>query len=177
MISHVAEVGLLLVLAQKPRDVVVAGLLHDFLEGYAQGPIPSLVRVVEQYGPVVRSLVVDITEPNRSEIHGKEESREAWLNRKLTIVKRLVNGSSDFADLVAATKISTLAAGNKMLFEHGPFDKWSNGSCRDNIAVFVALREACDRKELNPLLGEQLDLEISRLILQSSRLEAAVSLS
>ena len=85
----------------------------------------------------------------------------------------MLENSTEFAELVSATKISTLAAGNKMLFENGAFNKWSNGSYQDNIEVFIALREACGARKIHPLLAEQLDLEISRLILQSVRIESS----
>lgn len=167
LISHAAEVGLLLALAGKSRDVVVAGLLHDFLEGYVNDEISDLGREVDAYGPEVRSLVQEITEPQRREIQGKSETREAWQKRKNAIIERLESGSTDFADLCAATKISTIAAGNKMLFEDGKFEKWSNGPIEDNLSVFIKINEACASKGISPVLAGQLELETDRLILLS----------
>jgi hypothetical protein len=167
LISHAAEVGLLLALAGKSRNVVVAGLLHDFLEGYVSDEISDLGKELGAYGEEVFNLVQEITEPQRREVQGKPETLEAWRKRKHAIVERLESGSTDFADLCAATKISTIAAGNKMLFENGSFAKWSNGPIDDNLAIFITINEVCSAKGVSPLLADQLDIETDRLILQS----------
>ncbi|WKZ57761.1 MAG: hypothetical protein QY326_03600 [Bdellovibrionota bacterium] len=155
---HEFEVGTLLIMAGESRDVVVAGLLHDLFEGYVQGPDLALLKSEVQclFGERVLELIEGVTEPQKSSQEGN------WLQRKMVVLRSLHRGDRDLASVACAAKISTLAAGNKMLYSGRPLTEWSSGSYHANLALFQEYAQFFRDRNVSPILLEQFELEIRR---------------
>jgi len=156
--SHAAEVGTILALGRASRDLIIAGFLHDSLERYVKVETNHIRDILfNAFGDRVLRLVEGVTEPIKTDLPGN------WLDRKLSILSHVENGDVDLATLCCATKISTIAAGNKWLWTQGGEIKgWSSGSLEDNIVVFERLRDVFVRKGVAEIFISQYDSELSR---------------
>lgn len=158
MFHHASQVGLLLVGSGQPKEVVVAGLMHDFYEGYVKKPgreeLETLIKL--NFGDRVHDLIVAITEPPK----GCEEGN--WLRRKLTVVNSLQAAGRDANTIACASKISTMAEGNKFLYLTGTVDGWSAGSWDDNLRVFKELRTIFVANQVPWSLVHRYDVELKR---------------
>lgn len=157
MFRHSAEVGLLLFGSGQPKEVVAAGLMHDFYEGYVSTPREQIeAHVIMHFGEEVHHLISAVTEPPKAATPGN------WRERKLAVVQKLQGEDATANTIVCASKISTIAEGNKFLYEAGVIDEWSSGSWADNLAVFKELRDLFTRKGVPADLIKRYDLEITR---------------
>lgn len=158
MFRHAAEVGLLLACAGQPKEVVAAGIMHDFYEGYVKDPAIELIEqhVVSEFGSDVHDIIAAITEPP------KLPNSLNWWERKLTVVHSLQQKDDQANTVVCAAKISTIAEGNKFLHAAGSIKDWSAGTWEDNCRVFEALRDLFAEKGVCPTLLGRYDLELKR---------------
>lgn len=158
MFHHASQVGLLLVGSGQPKEVVVAGLMHDFYEGYVRKPtrqeLESHVRTY--FGDRVHDLIAAITEPPKGPETGN------WRERKLAVVNSLHTAGRDANTIVCASKISTMAEGNKFLHVNGNVNGWSAGSWNDNLSVFNELREIFVANQVPWPLVHRYDVELKR---------------
>jgi hypothetical protein len=168
MISHAADVGFLLLLAGEQPELVLAGILHDALEGYAATEAPEIKEEILRIFPGPRGsrvveLIEGVTEPEKISTPGN------WLHRKLSVVRSIEQGDVDLAKIFCASKISTLAAGNRFLYERRTSEslddataRWSRGSYHDNVRLFEHYLWLCESKGAGHVLTDQLLLEINR---------------
>ncbi len=158
MFHHASQVGLLLVGSGQPKEVVVAGLMHDFYEGYVKSPtrdeLESHVKI--HFGARVHELISAVTEPAK----GPQEGN--WRERKLAVVNSLRYAGREASTIVCASKISTMAEGNKFLYQTGDVCGWSAGSWADNLSVFHELRSIFVANRVPWSLVHRYDVELSR---------------
>lgn len=169
-LRHCAEVGLSLLAAGLPADVVVAGILHDVLEAAAPvAPCYSLsesraalrtslsMAIAQRFGTRVENLVSAATEPHRT------PDMFDFLYRKSAIWQRLQPGQEragfirELATLVCASKTNTLADGLAFLSRNQTTRGWSSGSVSENLFLCEALRKRFVDAEVSPLLLNQFD--------------------
>ena len=84
--------------------------------------------VTDNFGRDVAELVAGLTEPDR------QSHSTTWLERKLPVLARAREGNAALATVICAAKISTIAAGNKMLYMGRPISDWSSGSLAENVS-------------------------------------------
>lgn len=158
MFHHASQVGLLLVGSGQSKEVVVAGLMHDFYEGYVNKPSREDLQehVKLHFGVRVHELIAAITEPPK----GPEQGN--WRERKLSVVNSLMTAGRDANTIVCASKISTMAEGNKFLYRTGNVCGWSAGSWEDNLQVFRQLREIFATNQVPWTLIHRYDVELER---------------
>jgi hypothetical protein len=158
MFHHASQVGLLLVGSGQPKEVVVAGLMHDFYEGYVKRPTRTELEkhVRTHFGDRVHDLIHAITEPPK----GPEEGN--WRERKLSVVNSLRSAGRDANTIVCASKISTMAEGNKFLHVNGNVEGWSAGSWKDNLGIFTELRQIFADNQVPWSLVHRYDVELER---------------
>ena len=158
MFRHAAEVGLLLACSGQPRDVVVAGFMHDFYEGYVTDPPKERIEqhVISEFGQNVHEIIVAGTEP------AKAPTQENWWDRKLAVLHALKGKDWRANTVVCAAKVSTIAEGNKFLWDESDITDWSSGTWSDNLKVFEYLRNLFLEKGVCPMLLERYDLELKR---------------
>lgn len=153
--AHEYEVGMLLALAGESRDLIIAGLLHDVFEDYVQTDEFHLRDTIRrEFGTRVLELIERVTEPPKSSAPGN------WWDRKLMVLYKIRDGDKDAATLACAAKISTLAAGNKMLYMGRPVSEWSSGPLEDNVRVFNFWAREFECKGVSPLLLNQFRAEL-----------------
>lgn len=156
LFSHQYEVGLLLALSGYGRDVIVAGFLHDLFEDYVSHDKQRLRnQALTQFGDRVVQLVDAVTEPP------KRGNSNFW-ERKLAVLNQISVGDSEMAALSCATKISTIAAGNKFLWMGRPISEWSAGSHDENIRYFDLLLAQYEEKGVNSSLLSEFRRELER---------------
>ena len=158
---HAGEVGAMLLGAGCCRDVVIAGLFHDLFEGYIEFPpgrtADCVATVIERkWGRKILDLIEAMTEP------GRQSKGVGWLERKQAGFEKVRQGSVQVAAVSCASKISTLRAGNKYLWETGTIEKWSSGSLEDNIGLYCLYRDEYARKQIPGLLLELFSEELDR---------------
>lgn len=159
--AHTSEVGMLLLASGEKRCVIIAGFLHDLFEGYIKTDRAELeARVRNKFGDEVVRLIESVTEPPKSALPGN------WAERKSAVLEKLEKEDRDAATLSCATKISTIAAGNKYLRMGRPLSEWSAGGAQENLDVFEKHLELYARKGVTPALLEQFDLELSLFALR-----------
>jgi hypothetical protein len=157
MFRHSAEVGLLLFGSGQSKEIVAAGLMHDFYEGYVSTPREQIeALVIVQFGEEVHHLISAVTEPPKAQAAGN------WRERKLSVVSKLREEDARANTIACASKISTIAEGNKFLYEAGVIEEWSSGSWADNLAVFNDLRTLFAQKGVPADLIKRYDLELKR---------------
>ncbi|MEY4701254.1 MAG: hypothetical protein RL326_1441 [Pseudomonadota bacterium] len=158
MFHHASQVGLLLVGSGQPKEVVVAGLMHDFYEGYVNKPTRDELEnhVKTHFGSRVHELIAAITEPPKGPELGN------WRERKLSVVNSLMSAGQDANTIVCASKISTMAEGNKFLYRTGTVCGWSAGSWEDNLQVFRQLRDIFAANQVPWPLIHRYDVELKR---------------
>ena len=158
MFRHAADVGLLLACAGQPKEVVAAGIMHDFYERYVKEPAIELIEqhVISEFGADVHEIIAAVTEPP------KLSNSLNWWQRKLTVVNILKEKDERANTVVCAAKISTIAEGNKFLHAAGSIKDWSAGTWEDNYRVFVGLRDIFAEKGVCPSLMGRYDLELKR---------------
>lgn len=142
-------------MARTDGELIQAGLLHDTLEGYVD---KSLADVQERYKFTVPknilALVEAVTEPPKGpEWHN-------WFERKHTVLRKIDAGPPAAAALCCATKISTVAAGNKTLYTGCDLSEWSKGSLEDNLIMLRAYRDIFVAKGVPQLLLDEFDREM-----------------
>lgn len=166
LVWHAAEVGFLPILSGVEPDVVVAAICHDMLECYVDFVEPSFIeeKLSFFFGPRVAELVKRVTEPPKVKDAEGHESVENWTHRKEAVLRNLLSGDEELATLSCATKISTLAAGNKMLAAGKSFSDWSSGPIEDNLTMFAKYGEAYTFSGISPVLLELYHREISRMV-------------
>lgn len=155
LFSHQFEVGMLLALSGQRREVVIAGFLHDIFEGYTKHD-PNLLKaqVEKQFGERVVDLIEAVTEPAKGE-------GNFW-ERKLAVLNKLKEGDLEMATLSCATKISTIAAGNKFLWMGRDVNEWSAGSHADNLVVFQKYFEVYEQMGVSQELLTEYKREMER---------------
>jgi (p)ppGpp synthase/HD superfamily hydrolase len=157
MVAHAAEVGLLLALARSDKDLISAGTLHDFLEGYTEHD-PAQIRefVDSRFGSNTLQLIEGVTEPSKS------SAQQNWYERKMAVLQQIEEGCPDIAALSCATKISTLSAGNKMLEMGRPISEWSAGGHKQNAAFFRLHLMQYRHKQVSELLVQEFERELEK---------------
>jgi|GEM_PF-3226204 len=163
---HAIEVGFLLALVGEKTPIVVAGTLHDAYENYVPDERRHLLRALirTDFGQAVNDLIEAVTEPDKSSEPGN------WSFRKQAVLTSLRAMDVDVATVVCASKISTLAAGNKMRWmearsqktNHPTLEKWSKGSWEENCKLFEQYLEIFEEKGVNPQLLAQFKEELRR---------------
>ena len=171
MLTHAADVGMLLALSGAPAEVVQAGILHDALEKYnINGRSREQIRAELQtiFDPRVVELIEAVTEPREG---------ETWHERKLRVIinvaalwRRDRQLGQEAATIVCASKASTIASGNKSLYQgvravtppEEVVTQWSGGTYQENIEHFKQLRALCRITGVEEALIGQLSEEISR---------------
>lgn len=172
LMVHAVEAGMLPLLSGAKTEVVVAAICHDMLEHYVTAVDQEFIEQKLQllFGGRVLELISGVTEPPKQKDESGKEPIENWYHRKETVLDRLLSGDNDLATLSCATKISTIAAGNKTLSCGHPFASWSSGSVEDNLSMFARYGEAYEIHNVAPLLQELYHEELSRLLVQLQRL-------
>ena len=165
LMQHASEVGLLLLAAQYSTQTVAAGLLHDAFENYIKMPKEEILRefnskLVGYFTPHEVNRIVALIEANTEP--GKGYCDENWLVRKSEVFNALHRGDSEMAAVCCASKISTLAAGNKWKYLGQPIQRWSQGTHAENMVHFQTLARLFEEKGVSTdLIGafnKQLDL-------------------
>jgi predicted HD phosphohydrolase len=158
MFHHAAQVGLLLIGSGQSREVVAAGLMHDFYEEYVKQPSREQLEklVQENFGDYVHELLLAVTEPPKSSQQGN------WQERKLAVVEKLQRAGADANTVVCASKISTVGEGNKFLHETSTVSGWSTGSWAANLEVFRTLRTLFEMKGVPSALIHRYEFELQR---------------
>jgi hypothetical protein len=158
MFRHAAEVGLLLIGAHQRAEIVTAGLMHDFYEGYVVTPTRGEIQsyVSDRFGGEIHRLLEAVTEPP------KRPNHQNWWDRKLAVIRSLEEHDVGANTIVCAAKISTIAEGNKFLHKGGELQRWTSGSWDDNLRVFQTLRDLFEEKGVPRVLLERFDLELAR---------------
>lgn len=155
MLRHAAETGLILMAHGHSKEVVAAGFLHDVYEGYVKGVERSRIenKVKKRFGDTVHNLISAVTEP-RVDV--------SWLDRKMVVVKQLQKGDVDVNTLVCASKISTIAEGNKFAYVGGNLNDWSGGSPEENLRIFNILSDTFRAAGVDRRLCSRFDFEVHR---------------
>lgn len=172
---HGAEVGLALLAAGLPRDVVVAGILHDRYEAYRpaqhsynislyyrfqRGALAAMMS--RDFGEYVERLVSAVSEPP----HLPDEFD--FFYRKSAIWQRMRPGAEDpvfashLASLVCAAKTSTLADGLSFLERNKTTRGWSSGSLEQNLFMCGAFRKRFEDARIPPALLGRFDAVVGR---------------
>ena len=158
--AHAIEVGFILAVRGAPQHVVVAGLIHDVYEDYSSFD----VNVIEQH--IVKLLGADgfarvagmaamISEPP------KESVPDNFWHRKQSVLDAVESADTDVINLLLATKISTLSAGNKFLRAGASVNDWSAGGYADNFRLFSKYIEIGKQSKADPVLLEMLQHELT----------------
>jgi hypothetical protein len=156
--SHTSEVGMLLILARCPVEVVVAGFLHDVFEGYIKGEVADRRKHVQDvFGAEVYRLIDAVTEPPKS------AAADNWKNRKAVVLENLANGDDRVAMICCAIKTSTLSEGNEFLLRGGKITEWSAGSAQENLELYEKYEAEFVRKGVPACLIDQYRLELGQL--------------
>lgn len=165
LMQHASEVGLLLLAAQYSTQTVAAGFLHDAFENYIKMPKDEILRefnskLVGYFTPHEVNRIAALIEANTEPAKGHCE--ENWLVRKSEVFNALHRGDSEMAAVCCASKISTLAAGNKWKYLGQPIQRWSQGTHAQNMVHFQTLARLFEEKGVSTdLIGafnKQLDL-------------------
>ena len=165
LMQHASEVGLLLLAAQYSTQTVAAGFLHDAFENYIKMPKDEILRefnskLVGYFTPHEVNRIVALIEANTEP--GKGHCDENWLVRKSEVFNALHRGDPEMAAVCCASKISTLAAGNKWKYLGQPIQRWSQGTHAENMVHFQTLGRLFEEKGVSTdLIGafnKQLDL-------------------
>ncbi len=155
--AHQFEVGMLLAMSGCSKESIIAGFLHDLYEGYIEIDREKIrPQILKTFGSRVCELIDSVTEPP------KEDKPSNWWDRKQTVLQYLEAGGSETATLCCATKISTLAAGNKFLYSGADIRQWSSGSMEDNARLFRMYLEIFERKGVPESLIDQFKFELNR---------------
>ncbi|MCB0353591.1 MAG: HD domain-containing protein [Bdellovibrionales bacterium] len=160
LMAHATEVALILAMAGQSNDLVVAGLLHDALEGYSpeqQEQIAADLKEILNENTV--RLIQAVTEPQKA-AGGKREHDPLrdFYSRKMSILKQVEEGDREVATLSCSTKISTIGAGLKHLWiTKGAVGLagWSSGTLSENLAFFKLHEMQYRIKGVPPQLLEQ----------------------
>jgi HD domain len=162
MFRHAVDVALLVSMSGSDQDLVVAGLLHDILEGYktfdgqeiSRGSYSSVVE--ENFGRRVREVIETLTEPPKSQL------TENWEERKVAVLRQIEGTGSDVATVLTASKISTFSDGTKGLWAGQRVSDWSGGSHDQNVWVINRYLKFAKENGVNPDLVTLLELEATR---------------
>jgi hypothetical protein len=104
-VAHLLEVSALVWVGGGSEDAAIAGLLHDAIED--QSHLTDYDEIERRFGPRVREIVAHCTDGDE----GGDRGPEGWLDRKVTYLLRLRDGTDDEALLVtAADKVSNAGA-------------------------------------------------------------------
>jgi hypothetical protein len=156
--SHTSEVGMLLILARCPVEVVVAGFLHDVFEGYIKGEVADRrTHVQSVFGSEVYRLIDAVTEPPKSSAPGN------WRTRKAAVLDSLAQGDEKVAMICCAIKTSTLSEGNEFIVRGGKITDWSAGSAEENLELYAKYEAEFDRKGVPQCLLDQYRMELNHL--------------
>jgi hypothetical protein len=152
--SHAVEVGVILLHSKAAPEVIISGLLHDALESYAKEEEATITnQILNNFGAKVCSLVLDVTESPKGSC--------SWWDRKISVLKPLLDSGEEVASVIAASKISTLGSGVRH-YQKG-FDNWSAGSLQENCSLFEAYQKCFVEKQISPILRKCFDEELNRL--------------
>ena len=158
LLSHLAEVGILLAMARRSGAEVVAGIGHDLLENYSDKGTNTLKNTIRlNFGEPVLLLIEASTEP------AKDPKKTNWYERKMAVLMHAHEAGPEVTNVVCASKISTVSAGNKMLYSGRPISEWSAGTLEDNLAFFRVARLQFQARGVDPLLLEQFEIELDRM--------------
>jgi hypothetical protein len=154
LFSHAIEVGFILLHSKVSEEIVVAGILHDALEAYADKEQALIAgEIANLFGIHVLKLVDGVTElPKNS---------SSWWDRKMSVITPLLAQGSEIATIVAASKISTLASGVRY-YQQG-HDNWSAGSLAENVQLFEVYDKAFESKNIPPIMLRAFREELNRL--------------
>jgi hypothetical protein len=132
--------------------------MHDFYERYVAEPAIERIEqhVISEFGQDVHEIISAGTEPP------KAPTQQNWWERKLTVVQSLKGKDWRANTVVCAAKVSTIAEGNKFLWDESDITDWSSGTWADNLRVFEHLRGLFQEKGVCPVLLERYDLELKR---------------
>lgn len=162
MFRHAVDVALLVTMSGANQDLVIAGLLHDILEGYKTVDGREISRgfystvVEENFGRRVREIIETVTEPPKSELSGN------WEQRKVAVLRQVEGAGTDVATVLTASKISTFSDGTKGLWAGQSVNDWSSGSHQQNVWVMEKYLQFAIENAVNPALVALLELEAAR---------------
>jgi (p)ppGpp synthase/HD superfamily hydrolase len=166
--SHQCEVGLISILTGQPLNVCIAGMLHDLFEGYITYDQELTDFVEGRFGQEVLDLIISVTEPPKKvDPVSKKEDLQDWKNRKNAVINSIQNTNS--AALSACTKISTIAAGSKILYEGGKVSDWSQASAKENNKVFHDHMSLYLKHTIDMSLLELYEFEFSKFLLLQAK--------
>ena len=181
--AHQCEVGLILLCAGASVDEVCAGFLHDLYEGYSKFSRQDTEFFINaRFGKKVNDLVLAVTEELKSDegeaayassfeqTHGRLPSKtEIWLKRKSLVMEQILSIQDpterlQAAQLMAAAKISTFAAGAKWLYANkGDITGWSKAGLAENVVLGKEYLRFFKELGVNKHLTAMFQLELHRL--------------
>jgi hypothetical protein len=181
--AHQCEVGLILLCAGASVDEICAGFLHDLYEGYSKfSKADTEYFIKARFGNRVNDLVLAVTEELKSDegelayasafeaTHGRAPSKsEIWLKRKSLVMEQILNIKDpterlQAAQVMAAAKISTFAAGAKWLYANkGDITGWSKAGLAENVLLGKDYLRFFKELGVNKHLTAMFQLELHRL--------------
>lgn len=163
---HDFEVGLMLAAAGSNADTIEAGLLHDGLEEYVGTPLERVHELIANCSSARTLELINLqTEPP------KRLTQDCFWSRKGPVVRALLSGDRDLAELMVAAKTSTLSFGNKHLLVTHSINGWSQGSFIDNLDLYQLYHSAGCKVGVSKPLLDALQAEINQFAALGERFD------
>jgi (p)ppGpp synthase/HD superfamily hydrolase len=145
-VSHLCAVAMIVSDYTENEDVIISALLHDTLEDTDYTP----EELTEDFGKVVRDIVVSISEPQDT------ESRSlSWKERKQQYAKNLKSASQEALLVAAADKIHNMRSVVEEYYDnHKRFIADFKGSLEDRMFMYQDISNTINRCLKNDIVDE-----------------------
>ncbi len=142
-ISHLFSVAVILSTFADDEDLLVAGLLHNSLEGTSY----TMDELSYEFGSIVAKTVEQVTEI--------PEKEAPWKERKLKYLEGLKSADARALMVAAADKLHNLRGIIEDYKKHGGavFEKFS-ATASEELWVFTSVLEILEERLLSPIVPE-----------------------
>lgn len=166
-VTHVLSVALIVAILGGSEDQIVAAVLHDTVEDCKPFGKVTVDKLNEQFGTEVSKIVQDLTEldPHRAD---PNIPREPFVLRKARVVESISSFSDDSLIVKAADlqhNSSERLADSRQYGQH-IWERFNGGRAETIVhfrALFTAIKDQCDQREIQLPLSADLERVISEL--------------